>query len=858
MGMANDASSAISSRSGGVRHPPEADIESIRDLLRGYGSGSILKELIQNAEDAGASRMDILHLPGDPASRHSLLKGPGLLVANDGIFREEDRDAISQISLGTKGTEDRAIGRFGKGLKSVFAWCEAFFIIARTDPKLGWKDIGISDFFNPWHEWRHRDWDEEFDRQSDIFVSKAEQYLCAIYPPGKSWLALWFPLRSQVQASKDRAEWILQLFPGDDPEFYHALSLDLGSLAPSLVSLRSLQQIAIVDGNVEPHDSLVLEFSKQSQRIPPSNASPGSETPVAGEINLRDSDERHTSYQYCGFAGRLRDEKVRSLKAGADWPRVVQRTRGQNNASLPAKGEPHFATLITWRSVDHDELAGTLDVRWCVFFPVGKQPPDRLPVKLTSIDSHITINLHGFFFLDSERLRIDGLEDRFIPNGKTLTKSCLEWNRIVAIDGTLARLPEALAAFARKKALTNLECRELADAIRRTWVWSGFQEAICHLETWRPRWRSGIETWGCISAGVPVLLVPDTSEAREVLARVPMLARISEEFTVIAGDSAGALSGLYYSTSSRWPEDLVLQLLEGVQLGATGDEATADWLNRFLNYLHEHSALTSAIRDRVSVLPLLLARVVRTNASVRLSAREWVESVKADRLFGPDNQSGGWLGLLCAALPNWSCLVAAGGGLPQWFTGSPPPICDATTAAEIVLTQTVLGNFVHRTKLVQTFASLAERDAGQRLAMRFLLHANVVHAQEGAQLLFMPSSQHGQEIWSRLIEQLLKNDGGTDSWRLLHDQWASVLSTQQQRELNVSTIDSDGAWAELMKGQVNLFELSSHTTTGQPMMFAPCSKACSKQASTDRTILSHFCVNFAYILCAVSRMRECQ
>src|SRR6266700_1079997 len=112
---------SISHRSGGVRHPPEADIESIRDLLRGYGSpGSILKELIQNAEDAGASRMAVIYLPGDPAVRHSLLRNPTLLVVNDGVFTQEHRDAITQINLGTKGTEDRAIGRFGKGLNSVF------------------------------------------------------------------------------------------------------------------------------------------------------------------------------------------------------------------------------------------------------------------------------------------------------------------------------------------------------------------------------------------------------------------------------------------------------------------------------------------------------------------------------------------------------------------------------------------------------------------------------------------------------------------------------------------------------------------------------------------------------------------
>src|SRR5258707_13145014 len=143
--MPADTKSFNPRRSGGVRHPPEADIESIRDLLRGYGSSrSILKELIQNAEDAEErSRMYILYVPGDLSCPLSLLRGPGLLIANDGRFVDEHRDAITQINLGTKVTEERAIGRFGKGLKSVFAWCEAFFIIARTDPELGWPEASI-------------------------------------------------------------------------------------------------------------------------------------------------------------------------------------------------------------------------------------------------------------------------------------------------------------------------------------------------------------------------------------------------------------------------------------------------------------------------------------------------------------------------------------------------------------------------------------------------------------------------------------------------------------------------------------------------------------------------------------------
>lgn len=86
----------------------------------------VFSELIQNAEDAEATQLDFIYLPPDAHSGHALALGPGLLVVNDGVFRDEHRHAIFQINLGTKGTDDRAIGQFGKGLKSVFAWCDAF------------------------------------------------------------------------------------------------------------------------------------------------------------------------------------------------------------------------------------------------------------------------------------------------------------------------------------------------------------------------------------------------------------------------------------------------------------------------------------------------------------------------------------------------------------------------------------------------------------------------------------------------------------------------------------------------------------------------------------------------------------
>jgi hypothetical protein len=98
-----DSSIAGSRGLRGVRHPPQADIQAIRQLLEGYDSATgILKELIQNAEDACASRMEIVLIPGEKASPISLLRNPGLIVANDGEFNEANLSAIFQISLEQK------------------------------------------------------------------------------------------------------------------------------------------------------------------------------------------------------------------------------------------------------------------------------------------------------------------------------------------------------------------------------------------------------------------------------------------------------------------------------------------------------------------------------------------------------------------------------------------------------------------------------------------------------------------------------------------------------------------------------------------------------------------------------------
>jgi hypothetical protein len=76
-------------------------------------SAHFIYELLQNAEDAGATKVQFR------------LTQRGLSFEHDGRpFTEDDVRAITDIGEGTKGTDDEKIGRFGIGFKAVFAYTE--------------------------------------------------------------------------------------------------------------------------------------------------------------------------------------------------------------------------------------------------------------------------------------------------------------------------------------------------------------------------------------------------------------------------------------------------------------------------------------------------------------------------------------------------------------------------------------------------------------------------------------------------------------------------------------------------------------------------------------------------------------
>ncbi|HYD16451.1 MAG TPA: hypothetical protein VEB03_00440 [Candidatus Nanoarchaeia archaeon] len=782
----------ISRRSEGFLHPPEADIESIRQLLEGYGtSRGILKELIQNAEDAGATRMDLLYVPGSPNALQDLLKVPGLLVANDGVFTEEHRTAIKQISLGTKGTDDRAIGRFGKGLKSVFAWCEAFFIVARTQNQPGWTNPYVADLFNPWTGWRHEEWNQQCESYADSLVSEVERYLESFYPRDKAWLAFWFPLRARPSDPSEDCIW--QSFPGDDPNFCAQLCSELSQLTSSLVTLREIRKISLTDLRSNSSPIASVSFDPDNRRLP--RPEEPADSAVEGHVNLLLPGSENHRFVFSGIAGRLPEPEIAHLKEASGWPRVVRRTSTGADTSCRAKGVPQYAAILSSEPCAQHE-PGSLDVRWCVFFPVGKQSAENGQLTLQHIRQHITLNLHGFFFLDSERLRIDGLEDGFKSNGNTGSKLYVDWNRVIASRGTLARVPEVLDHFSTHQSLNADQCKEFAGVIRQSSLWRTFAEHICSIHAWIPRWRSGEETWELLPAETRVHLIPKANSTESLIVQIPSLQRLSQRLALVIGTDESTLHGLWVGKPSNWTEQEVLEVLDGVTIG-TADSDTALWLNSFLDYVHDHGGLSSAVRQRALELPLLTVRGIDSQSRTLITGERWFELRQCQMLFA-ESGNPKWIRLLADSLPNWTCFLCS--ATPRWFREQVPASCNAATAAQIVLNQEALGEFASCKKLVE--ALLPEVAFGRAIApaIRFLMHGNVGHKGDTKEVLFV--AEGSQNVWARVLEQLFEEQGGSQSWRLLAREWMPVLSPQAQLDINVSAVDANGVWTELTTNEV--------------------------------------------------------
>ena len=181
---------------GGVNGQPfgqhEELTQRIQNILSQYPRDiTILKELLQNSDDAKATKMYVIldkRKHGTkrlPSREWQDLQGPALLIWNDSYFSEEDLKGIQELGVGGKRSSSESIGYHGVGFNVVYHLtdCPSFITNGNTlcvlDPhcryipvadekRPGWQFNGIDDKF----------WDNFTDLKSSYLHNVDEIFHC--------------------------------------------------------------------------------------------------------------------------------------------------------------------------------------------------------------------------------------------------------------------------------------------------------------------------------------------------------------------------------------------------------------------------------------------------------------------------------------------------------------------------------------------------------------------------------------------------------------------------------------------------------------------------------------------------------
>ena len=465
-------------------------VNLIADNLRDrYDNGfPILKELIQNADDAKAHQLIFGMHPGFPDSHHPLLRGSGLWFFNDGEFKENDAEDLRSFGIGSKAGDTSAIGKFGLGMKSVFHLCEALFYVAWDGNHFHCEGL------TPWKQdshTLHKEWDETSDTDWCRLKNLGND-LAADGGKDCTWFLLWLPLRMkkhlQTHAGQETGA-IINRFPGDEPAGELAFLNDeklAHDMAEMLPLLRHLERVE--------HKGEDNRFVLRLADVPRLMGEPLRQQ-VGGQVLWADGRQR------LAFSGRRiedpdTDGRFANMKAREEWPRTRSRNEWGHERQEKDKASAEGAVLFC--SGRRSETSSRL--HWAVFLPVEDGSED---LGSNHGERGHSLILHGQFFLDAGRKKIHDREHLHrepellgeMPIDESLLRRV--WNQRLAQDVVLPLVLPTLEDHVGRPDLSDDECHDLTGAMSKSDWFKTFRGHICRDRVWlrtleqdaKPRWR---------------------------------------------------------------------------------------------------------------------------------------------------------------------------------------------------------------------------------------------------------------------------------------------------------------------------------------------------------------------------------
>lgn len=580
----------------GYSNPPGALINEIRNLLSNrYKEGfPILKEIIQNANDGGATRLDFGVISSLNLSvNHPLLAYPALFFINNGGFTRDDQRAITCFGIDANARDNSKIGKFGLGQKSIFHLCEAFFFIARS------SDIpdGCGEFINPWadsqgYDPKHETWDElkKSDRESIINYFKKSNLI-----KEENYFILWLPLRSSNQAENYIFKNFYDELARINNEFSNQLDIQLGQILPMLRSVQNIHYwISNSKGNIE--ENFVINCERLNQKLArsiyPKRQEQDNYNPIIRPLQGTVLSNNQEIFQFAGTEKILSYQLFQTLlnsevkfDTSNFWQELQQSQWWTKRQALnekyepydePDKAIPHCLVLFNQQQSQTNSKS-KLKIQWSVFLPLAdsvdtndegdrKAGFEEIPC---DGDKNYTIIIHGYFFLDSARRHIkfladirDGKLSAKIPNSQEEMEQ--QWNYLLATQGSLRQILPVFKSFVEEAVLSESEINSICKALKLSTLFSqnyAYKNSIVTEYQWVFRTNPLINQWQLIGADATVRSLPSIP-SKSIWDTFPQLEKLAEQYCLTVEGKPNLLAG---KNTPTWKSEEICDIINSLE-----------------------------------------------------------------------------------------------------------------------------------------------------------------------------------------------------------------------------------------------------------------------------------------------------
>jgi hypothetical protein len=612
-------------------------INNIKSLLKErYKQGfPIIKEIIQNANDGQAKTLKFgisrgLISTAESPIVHPLLTTPALFFLNDGAFKTSDREAISCFGIDANAGDKGKIGKFGLGQKSIFHFCEAFFYIARS------KDIPngeCGDFINPWATPDGKDKKRpEWIELNEVDHEHLKKYLIErklIKHTDNQYFLLWVPFRQRP----DDERCILANYYNDENSIQDSLPNDMdikiGQLLPLLRHLTDIQYWVEDDTRkLQQKFNVCLDYSVPLERFiyPNNDALFSNEHPLEGKVTVSKQAITFAGIErilpaadFTFLLGQNADKASKNfwedLQRSRCWSKRLSINEDGDEEFIPDKSIPHCGVVFTQKSSNTSRSA-KLTLQWAVFLPLASDETtsneeERATHQQIDCDGEqdYTIFLHGYFFLDSGRKYIEGLQNidreaiaQHPPQNED--DMVLQWNYLLATKGTLRLILPSLDHFVKTHKLSNIAISYLCQGLLKSHLFEGtvFRQSIYFEYQWVFRTCPSVNQWQLIGLDATVRSLPSIP-SKSIWDAFPHLEKLAEQYYLTIKGKPNLLAG---KNTPTWKPDEICAIIDSLE--PTKNFSDIDNLSFLQSFLSQSQQETKVINDeevQVSLRKLL-------------------------------------------------------------------------------------------------------------------------------------------------------------------------------------------------------------------------------------------------------------